>query len=83
MRHAVYVVFDTKAAAFHPPFISANEAVALRLMTDLVNNPDHLYGRHAEDFRLFHLGTWDDNSSLYDLNTPTDILGLFQLRREE
>lgn len=58
----VYSVFDSKAAAFLPPFFCANAAVALRSFTRAVQEEGTDFNRFAADYTLFEVGTWDQSS---------------------
>lgn len=55
-----YTLHDLKARNFSPPFFAANHAVATRMLTDLVNDMNTTVGRHPADYRLFCVGSFDD-----------------------
>lgn len=65
MIHSVFSVHDAKADAFLPPFILPKTEMAQRVFSDCVNSPDHQFGKHPEDYTLFHLGTFDDENGLH------------------
>lgn len=61
MKHKVFAIFDSAAAAFLPPWTCPTEAMALRHLMDLQKaEPNHAFVRHAEHYTLFELGTLDD-----------------------
>lgn len=62
MKSLVFSVYDTKAAAFLPPFFMPQVAVALRALSDCVNDPAHAFGAHPEDYVLHHIADFDDVS---------------------
>lgn len=67
MKLIVLAVFDVQAQAFMRPIFVASRGVGIRLVADEVNRAaaDNLLHWHPEDFRLFELGEWDDNSGLW------------------
>lgn len=62
MIHKIYSVYDSKAQTYTPPFFQHQEAMALRTFTDCCNDPGHTFGMHPDDYTLYHLGTYNDNS---------------------
>ncbi len=84
MRHHVYTVHDSKAQAFTQPFFAVNSRVAVRMFTQLANDPEHLFCLHAEDFTLIELGEFDDQNGLFDLLPVSETIGkAIQYQREE
>jgi len=73
----VYVIYDSKAEAYLPPFMMKNKGDCIRAISSHVNDPQHNFCKYAEDFTLFELGSWDDSNAQYTfLNTPHS-LGVF------
>lgn len=71
MIYAVVSVRDTMADAFGRPIFTQSVGVAIRSFSDEVNRVDvqNEMNKHPEDFELFELGTFDDNTGrfvLYD-----------------
>lgn len=62
MIKQIFSVQDVKVSVFYPPVVLHNEAEARRMMSDVVRNPETQIAKHVEDFRLFRLGEFDDNS---------------------
>lgn len=58
----IFSLYDSKAGAFLRPFFAQNTQVAERALSDAVNNPQETVARHPEDFCLFKLGTFDEES---------------------
>lgn len=58
----VFSVLDTKAQAFLRPFFAVNKAVAIRQFQTECQNQQSMFSQHPEDFCLFELGMWDENS---------------------
>lgn len=64
MEHQVFSVYDSKARAFIPPFFVNNADVAIRVFAECANSKTHQFGKYAEDFTLFHIGTFDDEKGV-------------------
>lgn len=60
MNHRIFSIFDDKAKAFLPPFVLPNEAMAVRVFSDMCNSDSHQFGVHPSDYTLFDLGEFDD-----------------------
>lgn len=58
----IFSVFDEKACIFGQPFFLPHNGVALRSFSDLVQDNQTNVCRHPEDFKLYCLGSYDDNS---------------------
>ena len=76
MIHKIFSIYDSKAAAFLPPFILPKAEMAQRTFADCVNSPDHQFGAHPEDYTLFELGHWDDETGMADYYSTLKSLGL-------
>lgn len=75
MKYELMSVYDTKARAFLTPWFSQNLQVAARSFSEVVNNPVHIIFRNAEDFNLYHLGSWDDNTAQVEMHKQPVNLG--------
>lgn len=60
MNLNVYSVYDLKAKAFLSPFFLPQDAMAVRALIDAVEDPNHQFAKHPEDYQLFRLGQFDD-----------------------
>lgn len=73
MKLEIFAVYDSAVQAFMQPFFSPSKGAALRALTDAVNDPKHEYAKHSGDYSLFKLGSFDDNSGLFDTAPPEVI----------
>lgn len=64
MQQEIFAVYDEKAEAFMTPFFLQTIAMAIRAITDCVNDPSHNFGAHPADYTLFHIGTYDTQTSV-------------------
>lgn len=58
----VFTVYDQKADAYLPPWIMPKAVMAQRVFGDCVNAKDHQFAAHPEDYTLFMLGDWNDET---------------------
>ncbi len=59
MLLALFSVWDSKAAAYIQPFFAVNNNVAIRMFETAAQDSGHDFYRHAEDYTLFRIGTFD------------------------
>lgn len=64
MKHSAYTLHDVKAGTYSPPFYQPNDALAKRLLADLVADLGTTPGRHPADFRMYKIGTFEDSSGV-------------------
>jgi hypothetical protein len=57
-----YSIFDKKAKFFSTPFTQVNDDVAIREFSDLVRDETLQPFKHPEDYKLYVLGSWDDQT---------------------
>lgn len=88
----IFSIYDVKAEVYLQPFFAANAAVAERIMTDEVRNPNSVFSRHPRDFQLFKVGDFNDvqgpaadglETVLVDGHSPMLVCGLSNLIEEE
>lgn len=60
MKLNAYTVFDTKAFVYRVPFFAVNHSVAIRSLSDAVNDPTTVLHQHPADFKLYCCGVYDD-----------------------
>lgn len=62
MKLNAYTLFDSKALTYHPPFFTHTDGAAVRMVGDLVADPNTSVGRHPADYVLYFVGTYDDSN---------------------
>lgn len=76
MIQNVFAVYDSKASAYLTPFFLPTTPMAVRVFSECANSTDHQFGRHPEDYTLWHLGTFDDNTCEFkDIKGSKECLG--------
>ena len=65
MVYGVYSVYDKAIGAYGRPMFLQSDGQCLRSFIDEVNNPESGMHKHPEDYSLFKLGSWDDESAIF------------------
>lgn len=75
MKHEICAIRDRAVDAFLRPFFATHLGGAKRSFRDEVNRaaPDNAMHAHPEDYDLYHLGSFDDNTGLFESHTPRQI----------
>ena len=76
MIQKVFGVRDGKAQAFLQPFFSVAVGSAVRAFSDTVNEGNNQIAKHPEDYVLFELGSWFDDSGRYDVYAAPVSVGI-------
>jgi hypothetical protein len=84
MIHRLFTVYDQKAEVYLLPFTEKTIPAAIRLFSDTVQDEKHQFHRHAEDFTLFELGSYNDYNASYELlDTPRAVIKAIELLNQE
>lgn len=68
MKAIMVSIFDITTSTFRQPFYAMNEADAKRAFRMILESND-LMKRNPSDFELYHVGMWDDEVGIFDINT--------------
>lgn len=80
----IFAVKDKQVDAFLQPFFSPTTGSALRSIMEVVNDPGHTFSKHAADYVLYVLGTFDDATGIIDpIALPEPIVNLSDLVKPE
>lgn len=67
----MYCIYDRKTEIHHPPNMAHNTGHALRVFTEIFATPNQVFGKYPEDFQIFEVGSFDDQSGMLTaLKTP-------------
>lgn len=64
MELKVFSIFDEKALVFRTPIFMCQTGQVVRAFDSLVNDKQSEINRYPADFKLYEMGTFDDNSGL-------------------
>lgn len=70
MKLTCYTIYDVKGLTYHAPWFQHTDGLAVRVLTDLVNDSNTSIGKHPKDYTLYACGTWDDQLGLFWPTTP-------------
>ena len=73
MRMFLYAIFDSASGIYDRPFCAQTDGAAVRMFSDLAVDADHVVGRHPEDFKLFRIGDFNDNSGEIQPEAPVCV----------
>lgn len=76
MLMSVFCVYDSAISTWMNPLFCRNKGEMLRHFIDAVNDPQSKFAKHPTDYVLFELGTWNDDSCLFDLLKAPVRLGV-------
>lgn len=76
MKLKFFSVYDSKVSAFMNPFLARTSAEAIRSFADAVGNPQQGFCKHPEDYTLFEIGSWDDQTAAMEMLPTPHSLGL-------
>lgn len=66
MIHKIVAIYDSKAEAFLKPVFVQSNGAAVRSFADAVNDPSTEFHKHPEDYTMFSIGEWTDDTALFD-----------------
>lgn len=70
----IFSVIDQKAEAYLQPFFAPNAAVAIRVCTAACEDEGHTFRRHSEDFVLFEVGGFDEQTGELQPESPPRVI---------
>nr|QJB20089.1 MAG: nonstructural protein [Microvirus sp.] len=70
---AIFSIRDKKAGVFLAPFFTDNVATARRQLALPANSEESFLGIYPEDYDVYNLGTWDDNSGQIEMKPVPDF----------
>jgi len=84
MKREMFAVFDAKSEMFSFPLTFQNDAVAVRTFATMANDPQSFICTNPEDYTLFHVGSFDEETAVVTQPATPRSLGLaLQYKRSE
>ena len=59
----MFTIYDRKAEAYAQPVFYPSTGAAIRAFADAVNKPGNDFSAHPEDFMLFHIGSFNEDTA--------------------
>lgn len=79
----IYSLYDHAVKKFTPPFTNPNDATSIRGFSDAINDRQNQsdLSKHAEQFQLYKLGTFDPFTAEFDIyQTPEPLVSGLQVK---
>lgn len=76
MKVEVFSIYDSAAEAYNQPFFAQAKGQAVRMFTQMCNDPKSNINQYPSDFTLFHIGSFDDSSAKFTLHPSPIGLGV-------
>lgn len=75
MRYKIFAIRDRAADVFGQPMFMPSTGVAIRGFSDEVNRvaDNNNLNKHPEDFDLYSLGEYDDETGEFSTTRPTQV----------
>lgn len=78
-----FSVYDQAAESFIEDFPAQTIAMAIRMFTDACQNTNNNFYKHAPDFTLFHIASWDSKTATTtNLKAPIPIATALEFAKE-
>jgi hypothetical protein len=74
MQFFIFGVRDLAAQAFMPPSFAHNTGQVVREFRDIVNDANHAFNKHPDDYELYELGVFDDSNGSFTLHPEPKLL---------
>lgn len=76
MRYILVAIRDRAIDAFQPIFNVRATGEAIRAFQDALNKPDNPMNTHADDYDLYSLGTFDDDTGQITVHTKPEQIAI-------
>lgn len=85
MEHIIAAILDQATDTYGRPFVARTDAEAVRTIKMEVNRsePGNMLNTHAQDYSLFKVGTWDDDTGIITGFPPEKIVNCAALLNTE
>lgn len=77
----IFAIHDSKAEAYMTPFFMRNNGEALRGFMDSMENSESPFHKWPQDYTLFWIGVYDDETGIIEHRTPKSLGNGVELRR--
>jgi len=79
----LYTVYDNKAEQYGNPVASRTDAEARRQFGVVARDPSTEIGKHPEDFVLFRIGSYDNETGIITPETGPCIAKAIEFQNQE
>jgi len=78
----MYSVYDTKAEQYGTPVYCRTDAEARRQFGQVVNDENTEFAKHPEDFLLYRVGSFDQESGIVTAEPATCVARAIEFKKE-
>lgn len=78
----IYSIYDRKAQAFNTPMFMQNDPVAIRSVQNALRTPDHQFGFSPEDYVLYCIGYYNEQTGVIEAIEPTAIADVLSIHKD-
>ena len=79
MKLNAYTIYDVASGVYLRPFFSQADGQAIRGFKDIATDADHEIGKHPEDYTLFRIGSFNDNTGKMEGENPEKLATALEL----
>ena len=74
MKLNAYTIYDVASGIYMRPFFSQADGQAIRGFKDIATDADHEIGKHPEDYTLYRIGSFNDNTGKMEGEEPEKLI---------
>ena len=78
MKLHIYTIYDVASGIYMRPFFQQTDGQATRSFSDIALDAEHEIGKHPEDYTLYRIGSYNDNTGIIEGENPEKILTALQ-----
>nr|QJB20664.1 MAG: nonstructural protein [Microvirus sp.] len=82
MQLKIYTLRDAKAEVYHSPFFQKTHGEAERTFNKLVHDEKSMISQYPEDYDLYYLGEYDDQTGTIQSVVPQHIVKAVNLKSQ-
>jgi len=84
MEKKIFAIRDSKSESYNQPFFNHTHGEAERNFAQLASDPKSTVNQFPEDFDLFYLGTYNDQTGeISPLQTPQHVVKALTLKTRQ
>mgnify|MGYP000624561475 CR=1 FL=1 len=83
MKHIIVSIYDKATEAYMRPWTALTENEAIRSFEDEVRREGSPINKHPDDYTLFMMGEWIDNSGEIRVCEPKSLRRAHEIKKEE
>lgn len=80
MKLEIYTIRDKKTDVYNTPFFQRSVEEAMRTIADAANDERTHLAKFPDDFEIYRLGSFNDNSGKIDPVIPTFVCSVSSLK---